>query len=154
MDKKTKFGKYGMKFQSAGTLISISDDGIGKDTPIVKKTTAVEQKVFPKASVDGGTVSVGRAHSDLRDRQRKMIHEKKASYTTKWERAGASKPQLVPAPPKEDTAPPPLMSRQRELTMEKYADRTSDDDEEADFTAKAIIKKAPKFKFKIGSELS
>lgn len=150
-DKKTKLSKYDMKFQSAGTLISIGE-GIGKDTPIVDEATLKKtmqqkspQKWLPKESANGDQRGMSST-----ERRKKLIDEKKASYTTKWEKAGASKPELLPAPSKGDTAPPPLMSRQRELTMEKCADQTSDD-EETDFTAKAIIKKAPKFKFKIAN---
>lgn len=153
-EKKTKLSRYGLKFQSAGTLISIGDvDGIGKDTPIVKETMPIVKKATPRKTVQQKSLPKDDSHGDRRgaastERQRKMIDEKKASYTTKWEKAGASKPEFLPTPSKDDSAPPPLMSRQRELTMEKYADHTSDD-EEADFTTKAIIKKAPKFKFKI-----
>lgn len=133
-DKKTKQSKYGMKFQSAGTLISI-----GKDTPLIKKTT-------PTPTVEPTQVDKDRtAH----------LEKKKASYTTKlWERAGeaAKREQTKPSAPEVDKAPPPLMSRQRELTMEKYAEREpGSDDEEPDFTAKAIIKK-PRFKFKIANK--
>ena len=48
-----------------------------------------------------------------------------------------------------EKAPPPLMSRQKELTLAKSGDRDSSDDEEAGFSAKAIVKKPPAaFKFK------
>ena len=134
-DKKTKMSKYGMKFQSAGTLVSIE-----KDTPLIKKTTPTPTPTVEPTQQD-------------RDRTA-FLEKKKASYTTKlWERAGeaAKREQAKPAAPEVEKAPPPLMSRQRELTMEKYAEREpGSDDEEPDFTVKAIIKKPQKLKFKIG----
>lgn len=177
-EKKMKLAKYGLKFQSAGTLVTIGDR-IEKDTPIIKESAPTnskelltenkggievrgesENKLKGAVSTDGRDNSRGgsrdRDREDSRgaptrrevDRQ-KLIDKTKASYTTKWEKAGSSKQnQVIPsAPSKDDKAPPPLMSRQRELTMEKYANRL-DDDEDTDFT-KTIIKKAPKFKFKI-----
>ena len=202
-EKKMKLAKYGLKFQSAGTLVTIGDR-IEKDTPIIKGTAPTNSKELTEVKGRGearggesehkGAISKDRGDSrnrgnggreessrnrghESKDRgnrgreegrgkggreekggaptrrevdRRKLIDQTKASYTTKWEKAGSSKKdQVIPsAPSKDDKAPPPLMSRQRELTMEKYANRL-DDDEETDFTAKTIIKKTPTFKFKI-----
>jgi hypothetical protein len=218
--KKIKLAKYGLKFQSAGTLVTIGDR-IGKDTPLIKETDGKKEKmqevnditdkgevndIMDKGEVndrvrsrgkgggsrdrgkgdgsrdggegggsrdrgkgdgsrDGGegegdgskarpgkaenrtNMSVARREMD----RRKLIDQTKASYTTKWEKAGSSRQKqlgIPSAPSNDDKAPPPLMSRQRELTMEKQAEHTSDDEEDTGFT-RAIIKKTPKFKFKI-----
>lgn len=130
-EKKAKLSKYGMKFQSAGTLVSIETDA-----PLIKKITP--------------TVETTQADQEMTAR----LEKKKASYTTKlWEREGATarREKAKPSAHEVEKAPPPLMSRQRELTMEKYAEREpGSDEEEPDFTTKAIIKKPTKLKFKIG----
>ena len=146
-DKKQKLAKFGMKFQSAGTLISIGDNMIERDTPLCKDITPIVQewqeemegrevqRESRKVKIGGVTIDVGQ----------------KASYTTMWEKAGegGKKNNAAPLPSSLDKAPPPLMSRQRELIMEKAADLDNSDDEDADFTAKAIVKKPAAFKFKI-----
>lgn len=146
-EKKMKLAKFGMKFQSAGTLISIGDDRIEKDTPILKNAEleVLEERVEPEAK-DSKVDKVDKVES----RRKALLEEKKAAYTTKWEKAGTSKAPVFPTPAPMDSAPPPVMSRQREL-MEKYAENTSED-EEPDFTSKTIIKKAPTFKFKISKK--
>lgn len=179
-DKKMKLAKYGMKFQSAGTLISIGDR-IERDTPIVKTTPTQagdRNKTTPTQTGDrnkttptpaggrnkttptsrnkttpipaGDDKGNGEVAVVITPRAMTSLQQRKASYTTrKWEKAGAAKErEFKPSLPEVDAPPPPLMSRQRELTMEKYEDRTSD--EEDDFTtAKTAIKKVTKFKFNI-----
>lgn len=137
-----KKNKYSMKFQSAGTLVSIGEDRIGKDTPLLKAANPnPSQHETVKASGETKVGSKG-----------KSLAEKKASYTTtKWEKAGASKERndFKPTAPSVDKAPPPLIGRRKELLMAKSADSSSSD-EEPDFTTKVLInKKAPAFKFKI-----
>lgn len=146
-EKKMKLAKFGMKFQSAGTLISIGDDRIEKDTPILKNAEleVLEERVEAEAK-HSKEDKVDR----VENKKKTYLEEKKAAYTTKWEKAGTSKAPVLPTPAPLDTAPPPVISRQREL-MEKYAENNSED-EEPDFTSKAIIKKAPKFKFKISKK--
>ena len=146
--KKMKLAKFGLKFQSAGTLISIGDNRIEKDTPLCQDATPIlkEREEEGRAQVtrrDGRQVKIGGVVIDV---------GKKASYTSLWEKAGegAKKANAAPLPSSLDQAPPPLMSRQRELIMEKAADRENSDDEETDFTAKIIVKKPATFKFKIG----
>ncbi len=150
-DKKMKLAKFGMKFQSAGTLISIGDNRIEKDTPLCKDTTPIlqehqkvlhnvkGQKVPREVKIGGVTIDVG---------------QNKASYTSMWEKAGegGKKSNAFPLPSSLNKAPPPLMSRQRELIMEKAVDVNNLDDEDTDFTAKAIVKKSTGFKFKIAKK--
>lgn len=138
-NKKMKLAKFGLKFQSAGTLVSIGDTAIGMDTPLQKEATpTILDSAKPS---DGGTKVMGKG---------KTFEEKKALYTTrKWEKAGQGS-SLKTGPSEADNvekAPPPLMSRQKELSLGKSQD--SSDEEEADFSAKTIVKKPPAaFKFK------
>ena len=144
--KRKKF----MAFQSAGTLISIGDNRIEKDTPLCKDITPIiqerqkEQDEVKGENVQKGSrmVKVGGVTIDI---------GQKASYTSMWEKAGegAKKNNAAPLPSSLDQAPPPLMSRQRELIMEKAADLNGSDDEGDDFTTKTIVKKKTGFKFKI-----
>ena len=136
--KKMRLAKFGPKFQSAGTLMSISDQ-IGKDTPIKKthETTPLNEssQLLPREESEG---------------VRTIKEEVKGGdYTTKWDREGAALKREVNPPPSVEKAPPPLMSRQRELTMEKYVESDSDE-EGSTLTAKTIVKRTPTFKFKIG----
>lgn len=136
-NKKIKLAKFGLKFQSAGTLMSIGEARIEKDTPLHKTIPASITKTNEEV---GGKV-MGRGRT---------FEEKKASYTTKkWEKAGeASRAKEVnTAPVDEDKAPPKLMSRQKELSMGKSGNTSGSDEDELDFTVtKAIIKKPHTFK--------
>lgn len=154
-DKIKKLAKFGLKFQSAGTLISIGDSRIERDTPLCKNVMPMtgEQQQEKRAPVEerrSRKVKIGGVIIDV---------DQKASYTTMWEKAGegGKKDDTMPLPSSQDKAPPPLMSRQRELIMEKAAnlkkDDDDDDDDDVDFTAKKqkkdIIKKPVAFTFKI-----
>lgn len=140
-EKKSKLAKFGLKFQSAGTLMSIGEQ-IGKDTPI--------QKDMPISSHAMPT-------SHLTTESNSSSTRRLAKYTTaKWDKEGDFEKRCKLAEEKEhairvEKAPPPLKSRQRELIMENYADG-SEEEEEFELTAKSIIKKPTKFKFNLGGK--
>ncbi len=139
-EKKMKLTKFGLNFQSAGTLMTIHDQ-IGKDTPLCVGGGATSLTQVP-----GGSEESRKRSKDS------YVEEMKGAYTTKWSKEGSHSTAEVTAPlPSSDKAPPPLMSRQRELTMEKYDDKTSDD-EDISLTARTLIKKKPTFKFNIGKK--
>ena len=171
-EKKSKLAKFGLKFQSAGTLMSIGEQ-IGKDTPVVKdvKTTPILSQVASTSGsggvsgdgsgggggvsgggvsgggVSGGGVSGGGVSGVVSS---KVI----AKYTTaKWDKEGDFEKRAQQAKEMEhasrvEKAPPPLKSRQRELIMENYHSNSDDEEEEMGLTAKNIIrKKSTKFKF-------
>ena len=146
--KKMKLSKLEQRFQSAGTLMSIGDARIGKDTPIVKETKPTTSSTSgDKKGVEPETMNMGRG---------KSLEQKKALYTTKkWEKAGTAKAVVAPSESEHvEKAPPPLISRQKELNMAGAEDSS---DDEPDFIAKSIIKKpAPKsksFKLNLPKEL-
>lgn len=140
--KKQKLAKFGLKFMSAGTLISISDQ-IGKDTPLQQLPTGNDAS--SSAEVDA---PLSRREAD----RKALIEKQKVAYTTMWDKEGAASRVVSKAlPVSSDKPPPPLMSRQRELIMEKASEADSDD-EDSSLTAKTLIKKAPGFKFKIGKK--
>lgn len=149
-EKTSKLAKYGMKFQSAGTLMSIGEQ-IGKDTPLLKDGEQPREKkegtLKPEVSStfefrgSGGSSSSSSLSSKLL-----------ARYTTaKWDKQGDFEKRLREAKEKEhdirvESAPPPLKSRQKELNMENYS---SSEDEEDGLTARTIIRKPAKFKFNL-----
>ncbi len=151
-EKKSKLAKYGMKFQSAGTLMSIGDQ-IGKDTPLRQQTAQDQLKgtLSPSKTVAEGSSKTDSKSSSLSS---KLL----AHYTTaKWDKAGDFEKRLKEAKEKEheirvEKAPPPLKSRQKELNMDNYS---GSEDEEEDFSvnARTIIKKPAKFKFNLAKKL-
>lgn len=145
-DKKLKLAKIGLKFYSAGTLVSIGDR-IEKDTPLCKEPVPISESTQKPES----------SKSAAEEAMAKRLEKKKASYTTTWEREGSLSrhdKNIVPASPNVKSEPPPLMSRQRELIMEKSAENgNSSDDEDSDLTAKVFIKKTPTFKFKMAKKI-
>ena len=165
--KKAKLAKFGLKFQSAGTLTSITDQlGSDKSTyrppAIVQRLTGGDQKrdndqasviqsvaltSDPSGSGDK-KLSFGFSKSKSTGLKPVAFQSKELSYTSVWD---LDKPgDQIPDTHLEDRlkGPPPLMSRQRELNMEKaFGDDSSD---EEDIGGKVLVKRAPaKFKFNI-----
>ena len=145
-EKKRKLARYGLKFQSAGTLMSIGEL-LGKDTPLQQGSPA---KISEKPNqLDSEKITDRRAQDKAA-----MIQGIKGSYTTMWDKEGETGKRAdisKPLPVSSQKAPPPLMSRQRELIMEKAAGSDSDDEDQT-LTAKTLIKRTPVFKFKIGKK--
>lgn len=146
-DKLASKRKKFMTFQSAGTLISIGDNRIEKDTPLCKDISPIIQereKEQKEEQVQRGSrkVKVGGVTIDIGE---------KASYTSMWEKAGegGKKNNAAPLPSSLDQAPPPLMSRQRELIMEKAAGQNDLDDDTEDFTTRKLVNRKTGFKFNI-----
>lgn len=163
--KKAKLAKFGLKFQSAGTLTSITDQ-LGSDTSTYRPPAVVQRLTGGNKEQDSGQTFRSSAaptseHSVSGDKKLSFelktkstslkpvaFQSKDISYTSVWDR---SKPGAqIPDNHLQDRlkGPPPLMSRQRELNMEKaFGDDSSD---EEDIGGKLLVKRGPaKFKFNI-----
>ena len=140
-----------MKFQSAGTLMSIGEQ-IGKDTPIVKEKDNVRDKDVIKARAPDASVGEVSSSSSSRSSYSSKLMTR---YTTaKWDKEGDFERRLKEAKEKEhairvEKAPPPLKSRQKELNMDNYSDLEEEEEEDFSVASRTIIKKPTKFKFNL-----
>lgn len=172
-EKKAKIAKFGLKFQSAGTLVTVNDgnkrmslsskglsSSLSEDTRDVQSATRFEmlphsapqvaEEIKKKQHVVG---TGGRGSSGCGS------HEKpEPGFSEQGTQDGGSDQKFSfgfhkkqPTSSHGKTVgknPPPLMSRQRELTMS----RAFGDDEEDEETglAQLPIRRPPRFKFNIG----
>ena len=172
-EKKAKIAKFGLKFQSAGTLVTVNDgnkrmsfaskglpSSLSGDTGDVQSATRFEMlphsasqvveeiKKKPHAVSTGGRGSSGRGSHE--EKPETGFSEQDGSSDEKFS-FGFHKKQPTPSHGK--TAgknPPPLMSRQRELTMSRAFGDESDEEDEQTGLAQLPIRKPPRFKFNIG----
>lgn len=170
-EKKAKIAKFGLKFQSAGTLVTVNDgnkrmslsskglsSSLSEDTRDVQSATRFEMlphsQVAEEIEKKQYVVSTGGRGSSGRGN-----HEKsEPGFSEQGTQDGGSDQKFSfgfhkkqPTSSHGKTAgknPPPLMSRQRELTMS----RAFGDDEEDEETglAQLPIRRPPRFKFNIG----
>ena len=194
--KKARLAKFGLKFQSAGTLVTIGEQ-LGRDSSIYR-TPAVIQRLgggSEEKNSDGEKKmesSLNRSSSSERTQTTKNIKssggsgassEKKLSfgfqkktlpkfqqgvksggvdsggmlpkgvYTSTWEKPGSSQEKSEPKPDDEERKgpPPKLMSRQRELTLERAFGTESDDEDDSLATLDQLtVRSQPKkFRFNI-----
>ena len=149
--KRAKLSKYGLKFQSAGTLTSITEQ-LGSDTSTYRTPSIIQRLTGDTKEDDGQAPSSSsdkRIAFGIQPVKSKPLapvafqSSEEKSYTSVWKMPESKGPRLEPI----TKGPPPLMSRQRELNMEKaFGDDSSDEDE-----LKLVpIKRGPtKFKFNL-----
>ena len=163
-EKKAKIAKFGLKFQSAGTLVTVNDE---------KKRMSLSSKGLASSST-GDVEAVTRFEmlppnaSQVAEEIEKKPHvvsggrgsheKSQPGFSEQGTQDGGSDQKFSfgfhkkqPTSLHGKTAgknPPPLMSRQRELTMS----RAFGDDEEDEETglAQLPIRRPPRFKFNIG----
>ena len=171
-EKKAKIAKFGLKFQSAGTLVTVNDEkkrmslsskGLSSSSSLtgdVQSVTRFEMlphsasQVAEEIEKKSHAVSTGGRGSSGRG-----SHEKsEPGFSEQGTQDGGSDQKFsFGFHKKQPTSlhgkaagknPPPLMSRQRELTMS----RAFGDDEEDEETglAQLPIRRPPRFKFNIG----
>lgn len=146
--KKAKLGKFGLKFQSAGTLTSIIDQ-LGTTTTIYKPPAIIQRlmegtKESNKDTSDTKKISFGIQQFTATKSLSTSTQDKQ--YTSVWTMPGDGKEDPCSKPVTKGP-PPKLMSRQRELNMEKAFGGDSSDEDELTLVP---IKRGPaKFKFKL-----
>lgn len=192
--KKARLAKFGLKFQSAGTLVTIGEQ-LGRDSSIYRTPAVIQrlggggnkdkesdgEKVDTKSSISERTqaaenvkcsqssgsgsekkLSFGFQKKTLSKFQQgaksdavdsiKMLP--KGVYTSTWEKPGSSreKSEVDDKTDEERKGPPPkLMSRQRELTLERAFGAESDDEDDSIATLHQLTVRAQpkKFRFNI-----
>ena len=162
--KKSRIAKYGLKFQSAGNLVTVGDQ--------VHMEEGGKRGRGYKDSVEGKGEGPLPVHSQATDSS--AARERVAPVKTREDREGSEedteqkfsfgfsknkKPQYRPrgASPliekKEgtpDPVPPPLMSRQRELMTKAFGgDSDSDGEGEGAELVKMAVRGTPRFMFQI-----
>lgn len=170
-EKKAKIAKFGLKFQSAGTLVTVNDgnkrtlsskrlsSNWSEDAGDVQAATRFE--MLPHSSSQGAeeikknpvstggrgsreeksettfsTVSEQRTQGGGSDQKFSFGFHKKQPTSSQGKAVGKN--------------PPPLMSRQRELTMSQAFGDESDEDDDKTGLAQLPIRRPPRFKFNIG----
>lgn len=166
--KKLKLAKFGLKFQSAGTLTSITDElgsvsSTYRSPAIVRRLTGGNRErdedkslsEYRLSSFSNDTCSSGDSKFLFGFNKTKLTTLKPVAFESKDQTYTSVWNSLQPGSQIRDThvedrlkGPPPLMSRQRELNLEKaFSEESSDDD---DVVQKRFVKRAPtKFKFNI-----
>lgn len=175
-EKKAKIAKFGLKFQSAGTLVTVGD----KSKMTSFKTSAASYQApdvdsynshpppgleMLSRSAVGSIGSFSQYSGGASSCDKKQGHEEKLEFSDtsrNFEQSvkdgsfdqrfsfGFQKKQQNSVPSKAPGKhPPPLMSRQRELTMSGVFGGDSDEEEDAGL-AQLPIRKPLRFKFNIG----
>lgn len=148
--KKAKLSKFGLKFESAGTLTSITDQ-LGT-TISTYKPPALIQRLTAKEWIKDTSSDTKKISFDIQSTTTAKSLPPTATgaqdkqYTSVWMTPGDGK-QEVSSKPVTKGPPPKLMSRQRELNMEKAFGADSSDEDE--LTSVPIIRGPAKFKFKL-----
>ena len=151
--KKAKLSKFGLKFQSAGTLTSITEQ-LGSDTStykpplIIQRLTGDTKDKEDKASTSSDDRRIAFGLQPVKTKPLAPVafqSSEEQSYTSVWKIPGSEskEPRLEPI----TKGPPPLMSRQRELNMEKAFGEDSSDEEELKLVP--IKRGLAKFKFNL-----
>lgn len=195
-EKKARLAKFGLKFQSAGTLVTIGEQ-LGRDSSIYR-TPAVIQRLggsdgndtrevdssssqsstssksktskLDKGSKESSSGSEKKLSFGFQKSQSKLkqqpqlsggkgnhddvgVAQPKGVYTSTWEKPGGSREKIEPAQKDEEERkgpPPKLMSRQRELTLERAFGAESDDEDDSLATLQQLtVRSQPKFRFNI-----
>ena len=191
--KKARLAKFGLKFQSAGTLVTIGEQ-LGRDSSIYRTPAVIQrlggsedsnsagekvvsstskpsnsertQKV--KSTESSGTSSEKKLSFGFQKKTPSKIQQTpsgnkssvdgagaqpKGVYTSTWEKPGDSreKSDASNKADEERKGPPPkLMSRQRELTLERAFGAESDDEDDSLETLQQLtVRSQPKFRFNI-----
>lgn len=185
-EKKAKLAKFGLKFQSAGTLVTIGEQ-LGRESSIYRTPAVIQRlgandddssthkvessnskgaqmslKVKGERENNSGSekkLSFGFQKSQSKLKQPQLLSSNtgtmlpKGVYTSTWEKPGDSQEKREQALKDEGERkgpPPKLMSRQRELTLERAFGEESDDEDDSLATLqKLTVRSQPKFRFNI-----
>ncbi len=146
--KKAKLSKFGLKFQSAGTLTSIVDE-LGTTVTTYKPPGVIQRLTEGTKESNEDTINTKKISFGINlstTAKTFSTNTQDEQYTSVWTMPGDGKadPSLKPIT---KGPPPKLMSRQRELNMEKAFGEDSSDEDELTLVP---IKRGPvKFKFKL-----
>lgn len=154
--KKSRVAKYGLKFQSAGNLVTVGDRvhmeeggkrGRGyRDS--VEEMIALTSRREKTLSTQTATVSTS-------NKEGEVVDDSGSKFSFGFSKI--KKPQHFcqetepPENPKEESAPgpPPLMSRQRELMTKAFGGDSDSDGEEGAELVKMAVRGTPRFMFQI-----
>lgn len=186
--KKARLAKFGVKFESAGTLVTIGEQ-LGRENSVYRtpaviqrlgggedKSSAVE-KGDPKCSESSNSDKTQTSENSSTSCEKKLsfgfqktalskLQQASKSgmngtgllpqgvYTSTWEKPGGSRAKSDPSDKvneEERKGPPPkLMSRQRELTLERAFGAESDEEDDSLATLQQLtVRSQPKFRFNI-----
>ena len=164
-NKKSRIAKYGLKFQSAGNLVTVGDRvrmeeggkrGRGYKDSVEEKRER-SQPVRPSLPADNSTAGERVATVKTRDDREGSEEDSEQKFSFGFSKN--KKPQYRPrgASPliekKEgtpDPVPPPLMSRQRELMTKAFGgDSDSEGEGEGAELVKMAVRGTPRFRFQI-----
>ena len=149
--KKAKLNMFGLKFRSAGTLTSITDQ-LGTTVSTYKPPAIIRRLTGGTKERNDDTDSTMKISFGIQPTTSKTLvftppqSSQEKQYTSVWNTPGDGKmePHLEPVM---KGPPPKLMSRQRELNMEKAFGGDSSDEDELTIVP---IKRGPtKFKFNL-----
>ena len=174
-EKKAKIARFGLKFQSAGTLVTVNDghkrmslsseglsSSLSEDPGNVQAATRFEMRPHSvsqgaeeiKKNLDNVVSTGGRgSHKEKSETRFSTVSEQgtrdggsdqKFSFGFHKKQPTSSQGKVV------GKNPPPLMSRQRELTMSRAFGDESDEEDEKTGLAQLPIRRPPRFKFNIG----
>ena len=197
--KKARLAKFGLKFQSAGTLVTIGEQ-LGRDSSIYRTPAVIQrlqggsedkndagEKVDSNSSKSSNSertqtsekVKTSEGNSTSSEKKLSFGFQKKTLsklpqaqsgvksgvdsggmlpkgvYTSTWEKPGSSREKSDTSLDKIDEErkgpPPKLMSRQRELTLERAFGAESDDEDDSLATLHQLtVRSQPKkFRFNI-----
>ena len=180
-EKKAKLAKFGLKFQSAGTLVTIGEQ-LGRESSIYRTPAVIERlggtepssnssnsraskevgKETRKEESAGGSekklsFAFQKSSSKVKSAQTlsgartnvDSVGTRQGVYTSTWDKPGTSREKIKDE--EEPKGPPPkLMSRQRELTLERAFGADSDDEDDSLATLEQLaVRSQPKFRFNI-----
>lgn len=158
--KKARLAKYGLKFQSAGNLVTV---GEGMKMEKGKKAgQQYEESLGPRRGPEGGSPSQGLEHrvdgASIEESRREGTDERGGEERDGEEQGGEDKESdlkfsfgFSKRTKKEEVAPgpPPLMSRRRELMTKAFGGDSDSEGEEGDELVKMAVRGTPRFMFHI-----
>lgn len=143
-EKKARLSKFGLKFQSAGTLVTIGNQmKETKHSP--QETQTSKTSLESKSDVSQSSTSSRQEE----DSTKTASDEKKLSFG--FNKNPIAKSSQFGSGGSSQKGPPPLMSRQRELTLSRaFKGDEEEEGNEQGFTHSVLSRPPPKFKFKLG----
>ena len=174
-EKKARLAKFGLKFQSAGNLVTVGDrvrmeEGRKRGRGYRESVEKREREREMTTSASGLKSSDSDRDSHQRQVERELLGECEETRETAEEKTtgskfsfNISKNKKAPPPNPDPSAvagaekkkglgpcPPPLMSRRRELMTRAFGgDSDSEEDEGAEELTRMAVRGAPRFMFHI-----
>ena len=153
--KKARLAKYGLKFQSAGNLVTVRD-GMKMEKG-EKAGQQYEESLGPGRGREGGSPSWGLEHrvdgTGVEESRREGTDERGGEEQGGEDKESDSKFSFgfSKKTKKEEVfpGPPPLMSRRRELMTKAFGGDSDSEGEEGDELVKMAVRGTPRFMFHI-----